>query len=64
MREDLERERKFMIKLWAKRKGQIINVIKTTAGMYRDMQGIAGRALPEIENLGMPLLDAWRLTKL
>jgi hypothetical protein len=57
MREDLERERKFMTKQWAKREGQIISVIESTAGMYGDMQGIAGRALPEIETLAMPLLE-------
>jgi hypothetical protein len=56
MREDLERERKFMTKQWAKREVQIINVIETTAGMYGDMQGIAGRALPEIESLAIPML--------
>jgi hypothetical protein len=58
MREDLERERKFMTKQWAKREGQIISVIETTAGMYGDMQGIAGRALPEIDSLATPLLEA------
>ena len=29
-----------------------------TAGMYGDLQGIAGKALPEIASLDMPLLEA------
>lgn len=57
MRQDLERERKFMTKQWSKREGQIISVVETTAGMYGDMQGIAGKALPEIDSLAMPLLE-------
>jgi uncharacterized protein DUF2130 len=43
MREDLEKERKVTLKLWAKREGQIRGVIEATAGMYGDLQGIAGK---------------------
>jgi hypothetical protein len=58
MKDDLDKERKFMTKQWAKREAQIIAVIETTAGMYGDLQGIAGKALPEIASLDMPLLEA------
>ena len=51
MQADLEKERKVMQKAWAKREQQIRGVIDTTAGMYGDMQGIAGRSLQEIEGL-------------
>lgn len=51
MKEDLEKERKTMTKLWARREEQLRGVIDSTAGMYGDMQGIAGRALGEIEGL-------------
>jgi hypothetical protein len=51
MQSDLERERKAMQKAWAKREQQIRGVIDATAGMYGDMQGIAGRSLQEIEGL-------------
>lgn len=51
MQADLERERKTMTKLWARREEQIRGVIDSTAGMYGDMQGIAGRALKEIDGL-------------
>jgi len=49
MRADLDKERKAMTKLWAKREMQITGVIEATAGMYGDLQGIAGKALKEIE---------------
>ena len=56
MQADLERERKTMTRLWAKREEQIRSVIDSTAGMYGDLQGIAGRTLQEIEGLDTPLL--------
>lgn len=56
MQEDLERERKTMTRLWAKREEQIRGVIESTAGMYGDLQGIAGKSLQEIEGLALPAL--------
>tara|TARA_A100000171_G_scaffold15636_1_gene14051 strand:+ start:8931 stop:10229 length:1299 start_codon:yes stop_codon:yes gene_type:complete len=56
MKADLDRERKSMTRMWAKREAQITGVIDATAGMYGDLQGIAGRSLQEIEGLSMPLL--------
>lgn len=58
MQADLDRERKAMTKLWAKRETQIQGVIESTVGMYGDLQGIAGKALQEIEGLAIPLLTA------
>ena len=57
MQADLDRERKAMTGLWAKREAQIQGVIETTVGMYGDLQGIAGRALQQIEGLELPLLE-------
>lgn len=57
MQDDLDKERKAMTRLWAKREMQIQGVIESTVGMYGDLQGIAGRALPEIEGLELPLID-------
>lgn len=51
MHEDLDRERKAMMKIWAKREAQLTSVIDSTAGMYGDLQGIAGRSLAEIDGL-------------
>jgi len=58
MREDLERERRFMGKQWSKREAQILAVVDSTVGMVGDLQGIAGKAMPEIPSLEMALLDA------
>jgi hypothetical protein len=58
MQADLERERRTMTKLWARREEQIRGVVASTAGMYGDLQGIAGRTLQEIEGLDLALLEA------
>jgi hypothetical protein len=57
MREDLDKERKFIGRQWAKRETQIVAVIDSTAGMVGDLQAIAGRAMPTISNLDAPLLE-------
>jgi hypothetical protein len=58
MQTDLAKERKTMTRLWAKRETQIRGVIESTVGMYGDLEGIAGKALAEIEGLDSKLLDA------
>ncbi len=57
MQADLDRERKTMTRLWAKRETQIHGVVDSTVGMYGDLQGIAGKALQEIEGLDLPMLE-------
>ncbi len=57
MQTDLTKERAAMTKLWAKREMQIQAVLSATAGMYGDLQGIAGQAIETIE-----ALDVSRLT--
>jgi hypothetical protein len=56
MQEDLDKEKKAIIKQWAKREEQIDRVMQATAGMYGDLQGIAGKTIQEIEGLTFPLL--------
>jgi hypothetical protein len=51
MQNDLERERKTMMRLRARREGQVRGMIESTVGMYADLQGIAGKALEEIDGL-------------
>lgn len=53
MQEDLDKERKAIMKQWAKREEQIERVMGATVGMYGDLQGIAGKSLQEIEGLEM-----------
>jgi len=57
MRDDLDRERKFMGRQWAKRETQILAVIDSTFGMIGDLQAIAGKAMPEIASSDAPLLE-------
>lgn len=59
MKEDLEREKRAFVKMWASREKQIQHVIDNTVGMYGDLQGMAGEAaLPEIKNMSLPLGDS------
>jgi len=63
MREDLDKERKFMGRQWAKRETQIASVIESTVGLVGDLQAIAGKAMPEIPSLDMPLLESSALAE-
>lgn len=58
MQDDLDKERKAIMKQWAKRSEQIERVIGATVGMYGDLQGIAGKSIQEIEGLEMKSLDS------
>lgn len=62
MQEDLDKERKVIMKQWAKREGQIDRVMSSTVGMYGDLQGIAGKSLQEIEGLELSLLSSEKPT--
>jgi hypothetical protein len=57
MQEDLDKEKKSIMKQWAKREEQIHRVMQSTVGMYGDLQGIAGKTLQEIEGLGFPAIE-------
>ncbi|GAB1716945.1 MAG: hypothetical protein NTAFB05_19870 [Nitrobacter sp.] len=57
MQADLDRERKTMMRMWAKREEQLKGVLDSTAGLYGDLQGIAGRAMQEIESLDILMIE-------
>ena len=57
MQEDLNKERKFMTRNWAKREEQIRGVLDGTSGLYGDLQGIAGKVLEEIPGIDVPLIE-------
>lgn len=57
MQTDLDKERKVILKQWAKREEQITHVMEATVGMYGDLQGIAGKSLQEIEGLELEYLE-------
>jgi hypothetical protein len=54
MREDLENEKRAIQKQWARREKLIERVLGNTVGMYGEVSGIIGRALPAIELLALP----------
>jgi hypothetical protein len=58
MQDDLDKERKAIMKQWAKRSEQIERVMNATVGMYGDLQGIAGKSIQEIEGLEFLALAA------
>lgn len=57
MHADLDKERKAIMKQWAKREEQIERVMGATVGLYGDLQGIAGKSLQEIESLELRALE-------
>jgi hypothetical protein len=48
LREDLERERRTLMRSWSKREQHINSVMENMAGMIGDVQGISGKALNDI----------------
>ena len=54
MHEDLESEKRAMQRIWERRTKQIEKVISNTSGMYGDLEGLAGNALPSIKILELP----------
>ena len=54
LKDQVEKERKAMTKQWAEREKQLELAMRSTVGMYGDLQGIAGRALPQIQALELP----------
>ena len=56
MRADLDQERKFMERLWAKREKQLELVLKASEGINGDLQAIAGRTLDAINELHSQLM--------
>jgi hypothetical protein len=55
LRSDLDKERKWMNKQWAKRESELLAVLEATSGMYGDLQGIAGQSLKDIDALEGPM---------
>ena len=58
MADDLQREKRAITKQWAKREEQIQRVLLATAGMYGELQAIAGRSLQELEGLDLKAIEA------
>ncbi|KYG62973.1 hypothetical protein AZI87_17075 [Bdellovibrio bacteriovorus] len=52
--EQHEGEKKYFKKMWASREKMLEQVIDSATGMYGDIEGIAGRILPEVKALALP----------
>jgi len=51
MQEQLNKEKRAYARLWKEREKQIERIIENTAGMYGDVRGLIGSAVPEIQAL-------------
>jgi hypothetical protein len=61
MQDQLLKERRAMEKNWKQREKEIERVIKNTAGLYGDMQGIIGGEIPVIPALELDGEEAKQL---
>jgi len=57
MLSDLDSEERSLKAIWKKRRKQLERAFTGTAGLYGDLQGLMGTALPEIRQLEMPALE-------
>jgi hypothetical protein len=53
---DLEAEKRFLSRHWAKRQGSVDLIVSGTASIYGDLQGVIG-SLPEVQGLNIPMLE-------
>lgn len=54
MRNSLEKEKLAMKKIWSSRETQLNQVLENTVGMYGDLEGLTGQALPKIDLIELP----------
>ena len=53
MRDDLEKEKSAMQRLWKKREGQLERVSSNMLGLCGELQGVSQEALPQLEDIGL-----------
>ncbi len=53
-RVELEKEKIYFLKKWEKEEKEIFKVMENTAGIYGDLQGLIGNALPKVAHLELP----------
>lgn len=53
-REDINKERNYFNKKWEREEKEIVKVMNATSGMYGDLQGLIGNALPKVNYLELP----------
>lgn len=52
--EEISKERAYFNKKWEKEEKEMQKVFDSTAGMYGDLQGLIGNALPKVQSLELP----------
>ena len=57
MRDDHELEKRMTLKRWGAREKQLDRFMSAMLGMYGDLQGLVGPALPDVEGLMLPEPD-------
>ena len=53
MREDLEKEKAAMQRLWKKREAQLERVSSNMLGLCGELQGVSAEALPQLDDIGL-----------
>ncbi len=53
MRDDLDKERAAMQRLWKKREGQLERITSNMLGMCGELQGVSQEALPQLDDIGL-----------
>ena len=53
MRDDLEKEKTAMLRLWKKREAQLERLGSNMLGMCGELQGVSQEALPQLEDIGL-----------
>lgn len=51
MRDDLEREKSAMQRLWKKREGQLERITNNVMGMCGELQGLSSNTLPQLQEI-------------
>jgi hypothetical protein len=60
IRDDIDKEYRFMLKAWAERDAQVSTMIESTLGMVGDLYGIVRQAMPEIAVYDDPPMLQWK----
>ena len=53
-REEMDKEKAYFAKKWEKEEKNMNQLLQNTAGMYGDLQGLIGTALPKVQYLELP----------
>ncbi len=54
---DITKERMYFTKKWEKDDKEMLKIMENTAGIYGDIQGVIGNALPRVEYLELPEIE-------